>query len=158
MLNIRGRHGRIAVLVLVLTSWAVASEAACLTPKEREAEEVYALRTAAMVGAQNCNMIDRYNAFATKFNSELTQEGRALKGYFLKTYGRGGEHALDQFTTRLYNETVVRGAGDHFCAETTVLFDTVMDLGAERLAPFARAQSKAALPAMEVCTGALAKP
>jgi hypothetical protein len=151
MLALR-RRTRSTVLVLTLLSWTSVAEAACLSPKEREAEEVYALRTTAMVGAQSCNMLDRYNAFATRFNSALTYEGRALKGYFIKTYGRGSEHALDQFTTRLYNETVVRGsAGDHFCSETAVLFDILMDLAVDKLAPFAQDRSREALPVNEVC-------
>jgi hypothetical protein len=142
----------------MFASWAGVAEATCVLPKEREAQEVYALRMSAMVGAQSCNMLDRYNAFATKFNNQLTNEGRALKSYFIKNYGRGGEHALDQFTTRMYNETVVRGSSDHFCAETTVLFDTLMELAGDRLAPFANARAKQALPPTEFCTGALVTP
>jgi hypothetical protein len=152
----RGR-GRSVVVALVLCAWAVAAEASCLSVKEREAQEVYALRMAAMVGAQSCNMIERYNAFATKFNIELTSEGRALKSYFIRTYGRGGEHALDQFTTRMYNETVVRGDGAHFCAETGVLFDTLMGLNTDKLAPFAQVRAKEALPSAEYCTGQLVR-
>src|SRR5258708_26736450 len=100
MQQFRRRSVRLAMLALVLGSWAWPGEAACLLPKEREAQEVYVLRTKAMVGAQSCNMIDRYNAFATRFNAELTTEGRALKGFFTMTYVPGGEHGLDQFTTR----------------------------------------------------------
>src|SRR5271154_865766 len=44
----------------------------CVSPHEREAFEVYALRTRLLVGAQSCRMTDRFNKFATKFRNELT--------------------------------------------------------------------------------------
>jgi hypothetical protein len=153
------RFGGFAAVALVIAASVGVAEAGCLLPREREAQEIYALRMAAMVGAQSCNMLDRYNAFATKFNSELTTEGRTLKSYFIKSYGRGGENALDQFTTRMYNETVVRGdAREHFCAETGVLFDTLMGLNSDKLAPFAQARAKEALPSPQYCTGQLSIP
>src|SRR5258708_7928809 len=104
--------------VLSATSFAVAMIAcagaalsACITPRERQAYEVYALRTEVLVGAQSCRMTDRFNIFATKFTRELTTEGRELRAHYLKAYGKGGDKALDDFVTRLANSAFVEGSG-----------------------------------------------
>src|SRR6266704_436468 len=95
-----------AVLFLVaLVAGAATGLADCVDPNERQAYEVYALRTDALVGAQSCRMTDRFNVFATKFGRELTVEGRELRSYYLKTYGKGGDKALDEFVTQIANNS-----------------------------------------------------
>jgi len=67
----------------------------CVSPRGRQAFEVYALHTQAIVGAQSCRITERFNAFATRFRSELTTEGQALRGYCQKNYGKRGDANLD---------------------------------------------------------------
>jgi hypothetical protein len=145
--------------VLSATSFTVAMIAcagaalsACITPRERQAYEVYALRTEILVGAQSCRMTDRFNVFATKFTRELTAEGRELRSHYLKTYGKGGDKALDDFVTRMANSSFVEGSGGGaLCAVTTAIFDDVMALPEGQLAVYTSQHTPPALPAMDVC-------
>ncbi len=125
---------------------------ACITPRERQAYEVYALRTEVLVGAQSCRMTDRFNIFATKFTRELTTEGRELRAHYLKTYGKGGDKALDDFVTRIANTSFVEGSGGgDLCGTTTALFDEIMALPEGQLAVYSSQHKPRGLPAMEVC-------
>jgi hypothetical protein len=146
---------------LSATSFAVAMIAcagaalsACITPRERQAYEVYALRTEVLVGAQSCRMTDRFNIFATKFTRELTAEGRELRSHYLKTYGKGGDKKLDDFVTQIANSSFVEGSGGgDLCAATTAIFDDVMALPVGQLAVYTSKHTPPALPAMDVCGG-----
>jgi hypothetical protein len=131
---------------------------ACISQRERQAYEVYALRTDVLVGAQSCRMTDRFNVFATKFVRELTAEGRELRAYYQKTYGKGGDARLDDFVTELANTSFVAGSGGgNLCATTTALFDDVMAVPVGQLAVFSRTRQPRALPVMDVCAVAAAK-
>jgi hypothetical protein len=144
--------------VLVASSFAIAMIAcmgsaisACITPRERQAYEVYALRTQVLVGAQSCRMTDRFNVFATKFTRELTTEGRELRAHYLKTYGKGGDKALDDFVTRIANASFVDGSSHDLCAATVAIFDDVMALPDGQLAAYSSQHASRVLPAMDVC-------
>ncbi|HEX3497682.1 MAG TPA: hypothetical protein VHT04_00010 [Stellaceae bacterium] len=131
---------------------AGAALSACITPRERQAYEVYALRTEVLVGAQSCRMTDRFNVFATKFTRELTTEGRALRAHYLKTYGKGGDKALDDFVTRMANNSFVEGSGGgNLCAATTAIFEDVEALPEGQLAVYSSQHTPRGLPALEVC-------
>lgn len=130
----------------------------CVAPHEREAFEVYALRTQALVGAQSCRMTDRFNKFAIRFRGELTTEGKALRSYYQKKYGKSGDATLDKFVTELSNTTFVEGsATNELCATTTTLFDSVMAAPIGQLAAFSKQHHPGALPAMESCDTVAAK-
>jgi hypothetical protein len=130
----------------------------CVAPHEREAFEVYALRTQVLVGAQSCRMTDRFNKFAMRFRGELTTEGRTLRSYYQKKYGKGGDASLDKFVTELANTSFVEGSQTNdICTATTVLFDSVMAAPVGHLAAFSAQHRTAALPAMESCGTVAAK-
>ena len=140
------------VFSVAMIACAGAAVSACITPRERQAYEVYALRTEILVGAQSCRMTERFNVFATKFTRELTAEGRELRAHYLKTYGKGGDKALDDFVTRIANASFVEGSGGgDLCAATTALFDEIMALPEGQLAAYTSQHTPPALPAMEVC-------
>ena len=144
-----------AVALAVSVSMGAESALASISAAERRAHEVYALRTEAIVGAQSCRMLDRFNAFATKFSRELTQEGRALRSYFQKMHGKRGDSELDDFVTQLSNKTFAStGAAPEFCAHTSALFDNLLALPVGQLAKFSGARDVTALPAMDVCAPA----
>ncbi len=97
-------------------------------------------------------MTDRFNIFATKFTRELTVEGRELRSYYLKTYGKGGDKALDDFVTQMANNSFVEGSGTgDLCGSTTALFDNVMAVPIGDLAVFSKQHKPRGLPVMEVC-------
>jgi hypothetical protein len=124
----------------------------CVSPHEREAFEVYATRIQALVGAQSCRMTDRFNKFALKFRGELTTEGKALRSYYQKKYGKGGDASLDKFVTELSNTTFVDGSGGNdLCAATTALFDELMAAPVGHLAAYSAQHRSASLPTMNAC-------
>jgi hypothetical protein len=130
----------------------------CVSPHEREAFEVYALRIQALVGAQSCRMTDRFNKFAIKFRGELTTEGKALRSYYQKKYGKSGDASLDKFVTDLSNTAFVDGsAKNDFCAATTALFDSVMAAPVGQLAAFSAEHRATALPALKSCDAVAVK-
>jgi hypothetical protein len=138
--------------VIAMIACAGTALSACISPRERQAYEVYALRTDVLVGAQSCRMTDRFNVFVTKFTRELTAEGRELRAYYQKTYGKGGDSHLDDFVTQLANTSFVEGSGGgNLCATTTALFDDVMAVPVGQLAVFSRTRHARALPVMDVC-------
>jgi hypothetical protein len=140
-----------APVILPVTPVAFSS---CVSPHEREAVEVYAVRTEAIVGAQSCRMTDRFNKFAIKFRGELTTEGRALRGFYKKTYGKSGDATLDKFVTELSNASFVEGsAAFGLCETTTQLFDDLMATPVGKLAAFSAQHPARALPTMESCAG-----
>jgi hypothetical protein len=130
----------------------------CVSAREREAFERYALRTHAIVGAQSCRATERFNAFATRFRGELTTQGRALRGYYQKTYGKRGDATLDEFVSQLSNASFVNGSGPaDYCGATNALFDTVMVAPVGHLAAFSHEHPASALPAMEICSASPTK-
>jgi len=138
--------------VIAMIACAGTAYSACISSRERQAYEVYALRTEALGGAQSCRMTDRFNGFATKFTRELTAEGRELRSHYLKTYGKGGDKALDEFVTRMANNSFVEGSGGgDLCGTTTALFDDVMALPVGQLAVYSSQHTPRGLPAMDVC-------
>ena len=139
--------------VIAMIACAGTALSACISPRERQAYEVYALRTDVLVGAQSCRMTDRFNVFVTKFTRELTVEGRELRAFYQKTYGKGGDAHLDDFVTELANTSFVAGSsgGGNLCATTTALFDDVMAVPVGQLAAFSRTRHARALPDMDVC-------
>src|SRR5713101_2187023 len=141
--------------VIAMTACGGSAISACISQRDRQAYEVYALRTEVLVGAQSCRMTDRFNVFATKFMRELTAEGRALRSHYLKVYGKGGDSALDDFVTRMANNSFVEGSGaGDLCTTTAALFDAVMAVPVGQLAVFSGHHKARALPVMEVCPGA----
>jgi hypothetical protein len=130
----------------------------CVSPHEREAFEVYAFRTQVLVGAQSCRMTDRFNKFATKFRGELTTQGRTLRSYYQKKYGKSGDANLDKFVTELANTSFVDGSQTNdICTETTTLLDSLMAAKIGQLAAFSAQHPTRALPAMESCGAVAAK-
>jgi hypothetical protein len=124
----------------------------CVLPHERQAFEVYALRTQALVGAQSCRMTDRFNKFAIKFRGELTTEGHTLRSYYQKKYGKSGDATLDKFVTELANTTFVDGSQTNdICTATTALFDALVAAPVGHLAAYSAQHRASALPAMESC-------
>jgi hypothetical protein len=144
---------------VLLLGAGTARAADCLTPRERQAHEVYALRTEALVGAQSCRMLDRFNVFATRFSAELVDEGRTLRAHYLRLYGKRGDAKLDDFVTSLSNTTFVRGseAGD-FCGATAALFDRIEALPVGQLAAFSHGRPAPALPPVDACDKQAAVP
>lgn len=101
---------------------------ACANAREKAAFDLRALQTHLMVGALSCGMHDRYNAFVTRFQSDLAGAHRQLTAYFNRVHGRSAQRNLNEYITALANAQSQEGIrhGSQFCARIGPLFDRVM--------------------------------
>ena len=113
---------------------AVAAEP-CTRPADRAAFDMEGLKSELMVTALSCNAQERYNAFITRYRSDLGVQERQLTAYFAREYGRTAQKAHDDYITNLANTQSGDGlkAGTLFCARNVAMFDEVQALkgGAE---------------------------
>ncbi len=141
----------------LLTSHVAAAQ--CVRPDDYTAFDVTALKTKLMVTALTCGENDKYNAFVTKYQPELTSQDKALGGYFSRTQGRRARQQQDDYVTQLANSQSQTGQrqGSLFCQRNLSAFDEVMALrnGAE-LTDYAAAKSVAQPISMAECTAAKA--
>lgn len=107
---------------------AEAAARACANPREKAAFDLRALQTHLMVGALSCGMHDRYNAFVTRFQSDLAGAHRNLSAYFTRVHGARGQRDLNEYITALANAQSQEGIrhGNTFCARVAPMFDRVM--------------------------------
>src|SRR5512135_3477620 len=124
------RLARIAVAVTALqfaasTVWADT----CASAAEKTAFDTRVLQSELMVAALSCGENARYNNFVKKFESELVANGKALRGYFARNYGKSGEDLLDRFITRIANNAATRRMQQpmpQYCASAVTLFTSVL--------------------------------
>lgn len=119
----------VAALGIAATGTAVAQS--CANAREHAAFQLRALQTHLMVGALSCGMHDRYNAFVTRWQSDLAGAHRNLSAYFNRTYGNRGQRELNEYITALANaqsqESVRHGSS--FCGRIGPMFERVAALG-----------------------------
>jgi hypothetical protein len=125
----------------------------CLSPNERAAVEVAALRSELMVLATGCQADNNYNAFIRKYQPDLMSNERALDEIFKHKYGRRAQQEHDRFTTELANAESTAGLrlGTDFCEHNGMIFREVMVLQSPtELASYAAGKNLIP-PAAEVC-------
>jgi hypothetical protein len=130
------------VILAGLLAAGSASAQQCVRPAERAAFDAAGLKTQLMITALTCDVRERYNAFVTRFRSELTTHERALQGYFSRSFGGRGQQRHDDYITSLANTQSQAGLRDGalFCARNVGLFDAVLGLpNGTSLARFAAA-------------------
>jgi hypothetical protein len=131
----------VALIGLLTAQQAQAqAELQCLSPQEREAVAVAALRSELMVLATGCHDDDGYNAFIRKFQPDLVSNENAIGEIFKHKYGRRAQQEHDQFTTELANGESSAGMrlGSDFCQHNGMIFNEVMALrGPNELASYA---------------------
>ena len=116
------------VVAGLLTSHAAG--AVCVSPADREALDVAALKTQLMVQTLTCKNDSDYNAFITKFKGELNSDERTTGNYFSRTYGRNGQKRHDEYVTLLANANADSSQkdGSRFCAHNEQVFKEVLAL------------------------------
>ena len=107
----------------------VAAAEQCARSREQTAVYTAVLRTQLMVAALSCGNQGRYNAFVTRFQLELSAQGRTLRGWFRRQHGTADDRYLNKFVTRLANEQAQRSAAARapFCAQASALFHQLLD-------------------------------
>ncbi len=118
----------LVVLLQISSSFA----APCAKPVEMQAIRVRALQTELMFAGLSCNGRNHYNHFVNNYRPELKEYADALRGYFQRVYGRSGETKMNQFITRLANQSSTRSikrGTEAFCANARAWFE---DVGQEK--------------------------
>lgn len=129
--------------------------AACMRQTERPAFDVVHLKSELMVTAISCKANDRYNAFISRYRSNISENEKSLNTYFARNYGRQAQKQHDSFITSLANAQSQQGLrqGTLFCDERTPMFDEVMALqSAEDLPDYARGKDLATPDVMQTCS------
>ena len=116
------------VMTSLLSAHSTAAER-CAKPREETALKTSVLRTELMVAALSCGSQAHYNAFVTKFQGELIAQGRLMRSFFQRQYGRAGDENLNRVLTKLANEESQRSAAGRakFCADAALMFDQLLD-------------------------------
>lgn len=129
--------------VMAVPSLALAT---CLRPAERTAFDIRALQSQLMVVALSCQQHDSYNAFVTRFRSQLGEAHRGVTGYYQRASGRQAQREMDQYITNLANNQMQVGItqGSHFCQNQLPLFQQAM--GASSLSDLAAITQQANIP------------
>ncbi|MEQ1889045.1 MAG: hypothetical protein ABL951_07675 [Alphaproteobacteria bacterium] len=98
-----------ALLGLALLIPGFSQAAPCAVPVDQTSLQVRMLQTELMVAALTCNQRVDYNAFVTRFQPQLSAQGKQLQSFFKQKYGSSSAKSLNGFITRIANESSRRG-------------------------------------------------
>ena len=144
----------LAAAGILLGQATLAATPSCVRPEERAALDVEGLKSELMVVALDCDARDHYNAFVSRYKTELNASEKQLGGYFTRAYGRKTRQQ-DVYNTELANGQSQAGTkqGTLFCGQHMAMFDEVMALrNSAELAQYAAGQELAQPVSAEVCT------
>jgi hypothetical protein len=118
-----------AVATAAVATGAARAAEVCARNAEIPALETRVLQTELMVAALTCDARASYNAFVTRHRNELIGQGRALRAFFKRAYGKRAQTTLDSFITRLANEASLRtlAARDGYCKDARAVFERVLN-------------------------------
>lgn len=104
--------------------------AACVRKPEKEAFAVANLKSLLMVTAKTCQAEENYNAFITRYRTDLVRDEGTLRAYFGRAYGRRGQTEQDNFITELANAQSSHRVkyGQFYCPTNLGMFEEVMKL------------------------------
>jgi hypothetical protein len=124
----------------MLTTQQAQAQLQCLTPEQRAAVQIAALRSELMVLATGCHEDDHYNAFIRKYQVDLVGNEKAIGAMLQHKYGKRAQQEHDRFTTEMANDESSAGMhlGGDFCAHNGMIFTEVLALSnASDLAAYA---------------------
>ncbi len=119
----------VAITLLLLAPAAQAHAELCAKPGEKKGLNGRALQTELMVAALSCKQQTSYNSVVQKFRSNMKSDSDAMRGYFKRRYGGISESKMDEFVTRIANDTSTRSQQrDHvkYCEDMDKLFAKVL--------------------------------
>ncbi len=129
--------GMTAFIVAVMP---IAAQAACFNETEWKAAHVRIYQTDLQVAALECANVsgaDRsadYNAFIAKFSDRLKANSKILTSHFQRVYGKAASRELDQFVTKVANDSSSRTMSDMaFCANSAGFFQEALSLEKPKL-------------------------
>ena len=121
------KHLCVVVVGVSLTFGSAHAAKQCATSEDVLAIQTKSLQTELMVAALACNFTKRYNAFMSRYQSDLKTNGVVLRRFFKKSYGASGSKKLDHFVTELANVASQKNN------RGTVAFCQTADVNFERL-------------------------
>lgn len=125
----RVRTLSLVAAAVMATAAVPASAATCSHPNDLPAIKARVLQSHLMVAALRCGERDRYNAFVTKFQTELTSRGKALKALFERSYGSKAPEHINRFVTALANTASKHSmASQEFCDDAAALFEKLQQI------------------------------
>lgn len=142
-----------AVLGLALTLPNLAYAAPCAAPADLGSIQVRMLQTELMVAALTCNQRSDYNSFVTRFQPELSVQGKSLQSFFKQKYGAGSAKALNGFITRIANESSRRGMVQRgqFCRNAAGIHSASKKIAPTGLPAYAQTLQLASLHGITTC-------
>ncbi len=142
-----------AIICLSLAVSAGAQASACAASVDRASLQVRMLQTELMVAALTCNQRTDYNAFVSRFQPELTLQGKHLQSFFKRQHGSGSARALNGFITRIANESSRRGMQKRgaFCHNAASIHTASKTIQPASLASYAGTQPFANLHGISAC-------
>jgi hypothetical protein len=105
-----------------------ADAASCASLSEKRSLEMRALQSELMVAALACGKKPEYNQYVNLFASDLQWQGKQLRDYFQRLYGKQSDRALNQFVTQMANQAsrlslTLKSA--EYCNQATQLFKKI---------------------------------
>ncbi|HEX4890819.1 MAG TPA: hypothetical protein VFW37_10715 [Alphaproteobacteria bacterium] len=142
-----------AIVGLGLTFPASAYAAPCVAANELAPLQVRMLQTELMVAALTCNQRTDYNLFITRFQPQLSAQGKMLQSFFKQKYGSGSGKALNGFVTRIANESSRRGMVKRglFCRQSASIHSESKNIGPDGLLALAQTQKFSGLHGIKLC-------
>lgn len=129
-----------ALVVVAIFSIPHMASARCASKAEHASMNMRALQSELMVAALACGQRDSYNYFVRTGADNLARHGRALKAYFSRHYGDGGEYQLNKFVTQMANQASrisLNQPDSTYCREAAQLFSDVRSSSASEVAMMA---------------------
>ena len=101
-----------------------------ISEKERASLEMRLMQSELMVAALSCSSADSYNAFVSRYKSELTASGKTMQDLFKRVHGGNAFTQINSFVTRVANEASLKMAlNSHFCEEAAQTFQVLLQGG-----------------------------
>lgn len=109
----------------------------CVTVNERSAIDARIVKEYLMVAAFNCDARGDYNAFVTKYGSDLQRHGAVMKRHIARTHGKKSEREVDRYLTAAANEASTVSNKDRagFCKRSVALLNDLNGRKKARIEP-----------------------
>jgi hypothetical protein len=106
-----------------------------------------------MVAALACGEQARYNVFVAKFQKQLINEGKSLREFFSRAYGKNATSKLNEFVTSMANRESNLSIHDRnaYCLRAGELFDGLGSIRPEGLGELVRAMPYADNHGFDAC-------
>jgi hypothetical protein len=130
------------VAAVALAAGTASATEISINDKERASLEMRVMQSELMVAALSCASADSYNAFVTRYKSELTEYGKTMQDLFKRVHGGNAFNQINSFVTRVANEASLKMIQNtHFCEEANATFQGLLQ-GAGGIAALDRSRTQ----------------